>query len=181
MIYNYSTNPKIVAVTSMVIMLLGSILMGEVSGYEAKILIDRSIDGLNTLCNTIVLASATILALLLTSLGITTQTNTIVKKKHYKMILEIARLDTIVFVASMVFFILFNLPITNSENFDASNYIIFYYSALFISSLLSACLIYVVMMLYQTTVHMIKIIGLGIKDHPLAKSDDEIVDEELNN
>ena len=45
-------------VISMIVILAGSFMMGELSGYEAKVLINKSLSGLNMLCNTIVLASA---------------------------------------------------------------------------------------------------------------------------
>lgn len=46
--------------------------VGELSGDEAKVLIKNSLEGLSMLCNTIILASATILTLLLTLLGLST-------------------------------------------------------------------------------------------------------------
>lgn len=49
---------------------LGVFLLGNVSAYGAKNLLKVSLFGVNILCNTIVLASATILALLLTVLSI---------------------------------------------------------------------------------------------------------------
>ena len=57
--------------------------LGDISGYKAKELIEVSLSGLNMLCNTIVLGSATILALLLTLLGISTGSNSKLKKAHY--------------------------------------------------------------------------------------------------
>ena len=42
---------------------LGVFLLGNLTGYEAKKLISTSLSGINMLCNTIILASATILAL----------------------------------------------------------------------------------------------------------------------
>lgn len=161
---------------SMVIILMGTILLGELSGYEAKVLIKNSIDGLNTLCNTIALASATILALLLTLLGISSSSASKLKKDHYKHVLQIAKLDTFVFISAVISFLLFNLPITESDNVPANWYTMIYYTSLAISSILSAALIVVVLMLYNTVVNIIKIVGLGMKDHPLA----EVNDEELN-
>ncbi|WP_067147493.1 hypothetical protein [Pseudotamlana agarivorans] len=162
-------------VISMVIIFLGTLLLGQLSGYKAKILIENSIDGINTLCNTITLASATILALLLTLLGVSNTSK--IKSEHYKHILFIAKLDTIVFVASMISFLLFNLPITDSEEIPASWFSVMYYSSLTLSSILSSALIVVVLMLNSTIVSIIKIMGLGITDHPLAI--DEKKDEKL--
>ncbi|MGB5820287.1 MAG: hypothetical protein WBG90_12445 [Saonia sp.] len=159
-------------IISMIIMSLGTFLLGELSGYEAKVLIKNSISGINTLCNTIALASATILALLLTVLGISSGAKSKLKKDHYKHIMQIARVDTIIFVASLISFLLFNLPVTESENVPNDWFNFVYYVSLGISSVLSAALIVVVLMLYNTVVSIIKIVGLDIKDHPLTENND---------
>jgi len=155
----------------LVAILAGTFLLGRLSGYEAKVLIKNSLDGLNTLCNTVALASATILALLLTLLGLSSSSKSKLKKEHYHNVLQIAKLDTAVFIAAVMSFLLLNLPITESESVPANWFSIIYYISLGISSILSASLIVVVLMLYNTVVNIIKIVGLGIKDHPLADYD----------
>ncbi len=160
-------------IISLLVILTGSIMLGELSGYEAKVLIKNSLSGLNTLCNTIALASATILALLLTLLGISSGSQSRLKKDHYRHVLQIAKLDTVVFIAAVMSFLLFNLPITEAESVPADWFSIIYYASLAISSILSAALIVVVLMLYNTVVNIIKIVGLGISDHPLAESEDD--------
>ncbi|UOB16731.1 hypothetical protein [Abyssalbus ytuae] len=160
-------------IISLFIILLGTILMGRLSGYEAKELIRNSITGINTLCNTIALASATILALILTLLGISSGSKSKLKPDHYKHVLQIARVDTFVFIASLISFLLLNLPITESENVPNNWFNWVYYISLSISSILSASLIVVVIMLYNTVVNIIKIVGLGIKDHPLIEDKEE--------
>ncbi|HDZ13438.1 MAG TPA: hypothetical protein ENH60_00890, partial [Pricia sp.] len=145
----------------------------HLSGYEAKVLIKNSVDGLNTLCNTIALASATILALLLTLLSLSSSTQSKLKEKHYHHVMQIARIDTGVFIASVMAFLLLNLPITESDTVPENWFATVYYVSLGISSVLSAALIVVVLMLYNTVVNIIKIVGLGMKDHPLADYDDD--------
>ena len=152
---------------------LGSYMLGELSGYEAKVLIKNSLGGINTLCNTIALASATILALLLTLLALSSESKSKLKKDHYQHVLQIAKLDTIVFIASIMSFLLFNLPITESDSVPPNWFSAVYYISLAISSVLSAALIVVVLMLYNTVVNIIKIVGLDQKDHPLAISEDD--------
>lgn len=168
------TNRAITAGTICLLTILtGSILLGHLSGYEAKVLIKNSLAGLNTLCNTIALASATILALLLTLLGISSASASRLKKGHYKHVQQIAKLDTIVFIAAVISFLLFNLPITESDSVPTNWYRMIYYASLAISSILSAALIVVVLMLYTTVVNIIKIVGLGITDHPMAEKEDQ--------
>lgn len=161
-------------VISMLIIGLGTYMLGHLSGYEAKVLIKNSLAGINTLCNTIVLASATILALLLTVLGLSSSANSQLKPDHYKHIMQIAKVDTVVFVASLLSFLLFNLPITESESVSPDWFGPVYYISLGITSILSAALIVVVLMLYNTVINIIKIVGLGMKDHPLAEAEEEI-------
>lgn len=160
-------------VISLIIIGIGTFMLGRLSGYEAKELIKSSIGGLNTLCNTIVLASATILALMLTLLGLSANASSKLKNDHYRHVMQIAKLDTIVFIASLLFFLIFNLPVTESDNIPANWFSTIYYITLGTSTLLSSALIVVVLMLYNTVVNIIRIIGLGEKDHPLAESGDK--------
>nr|WP_313781178.1 hypothetical protein [Allomuricauda sp.] len=87
--------------------------------------------------------------------------------------MQIAKLDTYVFVASLICFLLFNLPVTESENVPENWFSTIYYFSLIASSVLSAALIVVVLMLYNTVANIIKIVGLNLKDHPLAKSEED--------
>lgn len=167
----YTTRAILGGLISMIVMALGTYMLGELSGYEAKELIKGSLSGLNTLCNTIALAAATILALLLTLLALSSDSKSKLKADHYKHVLQIAKLDTVVFIAAVISFLLFNLPITESEEVPGNWFSIIYYISLGISSVLSAALIVVVLMLYNTVVNIIKIVGLGMKDHPLAENE----------
>ena len=177
--YTFSVNPKYTkrsimgGCISLIVILTGSIMLGELSGYEAKALIKNSLSGLNTLCNTIALASATILALLLTLLGISSGAKSRLKEDHYIHVMQIAKLDTMVFIAALMSFLLFNLPITEADSVPANWYKIIYYVSLAISSILSAALIVVVLMLYNAVVNIIKIVGLGMSDHPLAAKNEQ--------
>ena len=73
----------------------------------------------------------------------------------------------------MIVFQLMNIPVTEAENVPHSWYSIIYYISLGLSAILSGGLIVVVLMLYNTVVSIIKIIGLGITDHPLTVNEDE--------
>jgi hypothetical protein len=167
---NYTKRAILGGLISLSIIGLGSYMLGNLSGYEAKELIKSSLTGLNTLCNTIVLASATILALMLTLLGVSSGTNSNLKDDHYLHIMQIAKLDTVVFIASLLFFLIFNLPVTESENIPSNWFSIIYYITIGVSTVLSSALVVVVLMLYNTIINIIKIIGLGQTDHPLAES-----------
>ncbi|MFI8378316.1 hypothetical protein [Leeuwenhoekiella sp. NPDC079379] len=155
---------------------IGVFFLGDMSGYKAKELIEASLSGINMLCNTIVLGSATILALLLTLLGISTSSNSKLKKAHYKQVLNIAKIDTILFISALIMFQMFNIPITESDNMPTEWFKYLYWVTLFFSSLLSGMMVTVILLLYTTVTNIITIVGLG-KDHYLI-SEDEIEEEE---
>ncbi|WP_179345898.1 hypothetical protein [Winogradskyella ursingii] len=155
------------------IIALGVFLLGNISGYEAKLLLKSSMQGLNMLCNTIVLASATILALLLTLLGISIGTSNKLKETHYKQVLNIAKFDTILFISALVLFQFFNIPITEADNVDMSWYKYIYWATLFSSSIISGMMVTTVLMLYGTVTNIIVIVGLKKSNHQLIITDDE--------
>lgn len=148
-------------------------LLGNISGYEAKELIKSSLPGINMLCNTVVLASATILALLLTLLGISSGTEAKLKKGHYRQVLFIAKLDTILFVTAIILFQIFNIPITEADNLPMDWYATLYWATLLTSSLLSGVLVSVILLLYLTLNNIIQIVGLGNTDHEMIYHDEE--------
>ena len=139
---------------------LAIFLIGNISGYQAKQLIASSLPGINMLCNTIVLASATILALLLTLLGVSSGSETKLDKSYYKSVLLIAKIDTILFVGALILFQLFNIPITESDAVPTSWFVSIYWTTLFFSSLLSGMMITVILLLYTSVTNIIKIVGL---------------------
>lgn len=161
-----------------IIIALGVFLLGNISGYEAKKLLTSSMQGLNMLCNTIVLGSATILALLLTLLGISTGTDTKLKKDHYKQVLNIAKFDTVLFISALVLFQFFNIPITEADNVVVSWYKYIYWATLFSSSIISGMMVTTVLMLYGTVSNIIAIVGLKMNDHNLLINDKDIDQEE---
>ncbi|WP_191859079.1 hypothetical protein [Hanstruepera ponticola] len=155
---------------------LSVFLLGNISGYEAKQLLSASLPGINMLCNTIVLASATILALLLTLLAISTSTKSKLKDGHYLEVLNIAKIDTSLFIVTLILFQLFNIPITESDNVPTVWFTAIYWATLFLSSLLSGVMVVVILMLYNTVKNIILIVGLK-KDHSLLSEEQEKVKE----
>jgi len=151
-------------------------ILGNVSGFEALQLIETSIPRISTLFNTIILASATILALILTLLGISSGSESKLKKYHYKQVLSLARFDSFLFIVTLIFFQLLNLPITEAEKIPTTWYNTIYWVILFISSLLSGIMVAVILMLYNTIHNIIIIVGLG-EEHPLI-DDEEVEDKE---
>jgi len=153
-------------------------LLGNLSGYEAKQLIESSIPGLGTFFNTIILASATILALILTLLGISSGSESKLKKTHYKQVLSLARFDSLLFVVTLIFFQLLNFPITEADSVPTSWFTGIYWVALFSSSLLSGMMVAVILMLYSTIHNIILIVGLDEEHYLIYDEAEEEVEKD---
>ncbi|MDT0685711.1 hypothetical protein [Autumnicola psychrophila] len=176
-------------VVSTVVMGIGTFILGEISGYRAMDMLSTSLSGINMLCNTVILGSSTILALMLTLLSISRSANSRLTKKHYRNVLHIAKYDTILIIVATITFLMLNLPIIESNEVPENWYVAIYYTSLGMAAILGGGLIAIVTMLYGTIASIILIVGLQITDHPLvdneeaedAKKEQEKQDEKNKN
>lgn len=152
-------------------------LLGSLSGFEAIQLIETTIPRISTLFTTIILASATILALILTLLGISSASNSRLKKFHYKQVLSLAKFASFLFIVALVLFQFLNLPFNEAKNIPSSWYSTIYYSILITSSVLSGMMVTVILMLYNIIHNIIIIVGLG-EDHELIDNDNDSAEVE---
>lgn len=155
-------------VVSTIIMATGAIILGQISGYQAKALLATSLSGMIMLCNTVILGSSTILALMLTLLSLSRASDSHLTKTHYRNVLMIAKSDTILIIVAVITFLLLNLPITEAEELPATWFTTIYYVSLGMASIVGGGFIAVVTMLYGTIANVILIVGLRVTDHPLV-------------
>lgn len=163
-------------VLSAIVVLVGIWIVGRLSGAEARLLTETTLPRLHALCNTVILASATILALMLTLLSLSTNSNTRLKPGFYKRIQQLSLIDAIVFVAAMLVFLLLNIPIVEADKVPPSWFSTIYYVSITAASLLGGALVTIVVMLYSTVHDLISVVGLQVDNH--AFMDTEQHDEE---
>ncbi|MDO1500075.1 hypothetical protein Q2T40_08015 [Winogradskyella maritima] len=156
---------------------IGIFSLGNLSGYEARNLLESSIPGINMLCNTVILGSATILALLLTVIGISAGLDAKLKDSFYFGIINVARFDTILFITAIVLFQMFNIPIVESENVPTNWYVTIYWLTLACSSFLSGFMVVVILMLYNTVGRVIRVAGLNQETSDIILDDADSEEE----
>lgn len=105
------------------------------------------------------LSLITVLALILTLLGLSSSAETKLKWVHYQRIKQIALVDMITFIAAVLFYLLLNVPIQETDSGTLGWFYGLYYAALIISSLLAGAVITVVLMLYNAVRNIIYAIG----------------------
>lgn len=138
----------------------GVVLVGTLSGYEARKLVLAMLPTARFLCSTFMTVTATVLALMLTVLGLSHRASEDVGSSHYDRIRQIAFLDVAAFIASLVFLLLLlAVPIQESENVPNHWFTSIYYTAIVSSSLIGGLLVAIVLLLNQTLGEMIDLLG----------------------
>jgi hypothetical protein len=147
--------------------LTGMWLSGLASGSAVNTLLRDFLPSAQDFSGTITLASATILALMLTLLGMSSSSDSTLKPAHYVRIRQIAFGDALVFVFSVTLGLLLNVPLTESSKLGAGVEAVVYYGALGLTALLGGALVAIVLMIYNAVADMIDVLALGKEEHPL--------------
>lgn len=134
-------------------------MIGQISGSEARYLLEAVLPSVRAFSGTMMLALITVLALMLTLLGLSTSTETKLNWVHYQRIKQIALVDMVTFIVAVLFYLLLNVPIQETDSGTLEWFYSLYYAALIISSLLAGAVITVVLMLYNAVRNIINAIG----------------------
>lgn len=161
-----------------VVSIAGSTMVGQVSGGEGRLLVEAMLPSTRFLCIAVMTASATILALMLTALGLSRNAPTPLRSSHYKRVEQIALFDSATFVLATLLLLILTIPIGESTTLPGEWYTIAYYVVLVLSSLLGGMLISVILMIYGTIRDLVEAIGLEKEDSPLLVSEAEVESDE---
>jgi len=144
------------------------ILVGRVGDYEARLLLEATLPTIRFLASSVITGSATVLALMLTMLGISGQTEVDLKPTHYRRIVQVSVMSVVALIASLLLLMFLTFPLQESEQLR-SLYSVVYYVVLGISAVVGGMMVAVVLMLLNAIRQMVEIF------HPGASS--RIVDD----
>lgn len=155
------------------VVLAGTFAAGRISGAEGRILLQAMLPSVRFLCSATVTASSTILALMLTLLGLSYETTSQIKPAHYKRIKQIALVDAIAFVTAALLLLLIIVPLEETEAVPSGWYSTMYYIAIVMSSVLGGLIISVILMLYDAVTDIIDVVGIGTEENPIVSAEQE--------
>ncbi|WP_020567348.1 hypothetical protein [Neolewinella persica] len=157
------------------IILSGNYLLGIINNADALEMINGSQPTIRFMCSAVMTATATILALLLTILSFTVNREEKLRKDHFKRLRTIAKMCTGTFVASMIGLLLLSIPYTKAEgtNEIAEYFSIIYYVMQMYAALMSAALITIVFMLYETAKTAIVLVDPSLDSTPILRQVEE--------
>ena len=149
----------------------GSSVVGSLYGAEGRLLLEAMLPTTRFLCSAMMTATATILALMLTILSLSSNSSNRLHSFHYKRVHQIAILDMVAFVGATLLLLFLNIPLEESDSISTEWYSTTYYVVLIYSSVLGGMLISIVMMLHAAIRDMISVVGLQDEEHPLYQEE----------
>lgn len=160
-------------VVAAVVALAGTLAVGNVGGGEAQVLLRAMIPTTRAFASTVMIASATVIALMLTLLSLSASTTSTLRPIHYHRIRHIAQVDVAVFITATVFLLLLNLPLEQADKVPVSFFDVMYYVSVSVSAALGGAVVAIVLMLYHTVREMIRVVGPGEESTLIADEEEE--------
>lgn len=145
------------------------------SDTQALQLLDSLIEAARSLTMGIVTASATILALMLTILSISSTADHQLQSSFYRRVRNIARFNTIALVASTLMLLLFNFPIEEGQSLPPNWFRIVYYGLVAALAGITGLFVGTVLMLFETVEGIINIYQPG-RESALVRAKQEKLD-----
>jgi len=139
---------------------LGAFAAGSVGGREARVMLDAMFPTSRFLCSSIMTASATILALMLTVLGLIVQVEHSLDASIYHRIKQIAFYDMILLITATSVLVLHCIPVTKSDEIPYWWFPSVYYTLLAVSAIMGGAMVSIVAMLYATVRDVIHCLGI---------------------
>ncbi|WP_116127620.1 hypothetical protein [Lewinella sp. IMCC34183] len=140
-----------------VVIFVGTYLLGSISDREAIENLKEIRPTLRFTASGSMTATSTILALMLTLLSFTEQTDRRLKGYHYDRIWWIARFAAGIFIAALILLMSLNVPISNAREALAGFYNVVYYVMLVYTALIGGFMITIILLLYQSARDIIRI------------------------
>ncbi len=141
------------------IALAGQWLVGQVySGYEARNLLEAMSASAHYLGSAVVTASATILALMLTMLSLSYQTDKDFDTIFYKRIKRIGVFTTISLIGGILLLLFLSMPLQEADTVPSRWFTTIYYILMIFLAVLSGLLVAIVLMLLNAMTSLIEVI-----------------------
>ena len=151
------------------------VTVGNLSPWKAQALLESSIPTIRFACSSVMAASATTLALMLTLLSLSAGADREIKGSHFERIRQVAFVDVVAFVGATLLLITLVVPFSETEEIPAGWYEGIYYTASLMAALLGGLMVAVMLLLYAAVRDLITVVGPG--DESPIYADDEAGDE----
>lgn len=148
------------------------ITVGTVGAAEARSLLESSTPTVRSFCSTVMVVSASTLALMLTLLGLTTDTEAEIKSGHFARVRQIALVDACAFAGATLVLLALVIPFGEATEIPSGWYVGIYYASTLLAAAIGGAVIAVMILLYAAIRDLIVTFGPG-DETPLLEDDGE--------
>lgn len=141
-------------------------VVGSVSGYSALQLLEGTLPSIRFLSSTIATGGVTILALMVTLLGLSQSVNTELDLMHYRRIQQIAYMAAVSVAAAIFLLVFLSIPVEQSEDIVATYADWVYYGIVVLTSVLSGVMVTLVLMLLTAVRGLLHVLAPSLEDEP---------------
>lgn len=131
-------------------------LVGRVGDYEARRLLEATIPTIRFLSSSVMTASATILALMLTMLALSAETDAELRGTHYQRIQQVSFMAVVALITAIAVLMILTFPLEESEQLNQF-YSLVYYTLLGASAVLGGMMVAVVLMLLNAIRELVRL------------------------
>lgn len=151
-----------------------AVLLGQVSGFEARKLVESLIAVLPYLASAGIASASTILALMITLLGIGRDSKRKFTKIFYRRILWSGRQASMIFLSSLIMLLLMAAPVAGATQTHAGilTQLQFYLTA-GLTAINTGLFVSLISMLQSTLADLVNVIGLGVESNRLVRNVEE--------
>lgn len=140
--------------------LAGQWFVGQVySGTEARNLVNALVPAARSVGSSVVTASGTIMALMLTMLSLTSQASTTFDRVFYQRIRRIGFLSTIALSGGVLLLLFLSIPVQESQDVPGSWFRGVYYVLIALTAGLAGLLVAIVLMLLNAMTSLIQVLS----------------------
>lgn len=149
-------------VLAAIVALSGQWLVGQISsGWEARAMLESALPSARALGTSVVTASSTILALMLTMLGLTRQANTDFDMRFYRRIEHTGLLSSISLSGAILLLLFLSVPLQEKLEISPHWYTTIYYVVISLTAALAGLLVSIVFMLFNAMTSLIGVLRPG--------------------
>ncbi len=150
---------------------VGTATVGRVTAFRGRQLLEATLPTIRFLTSSVLMAAVTIMALMLTLLGLTLNSKWKFHDTHYSRIRQISAMTTIALILSVAVLMFLSIPIEESESLRTW-YDFVYYAIAVSSSVLGGLVISIVLMLNYAIRGLVDIGHPGGESHLIAADDE---------
>lgn len=145
--------------------------VGAAGSAEARALLEFAMPSVRFLCSGVLTMGMTVLALMLTLLGLTQSERLHFEDVHYRRMRQISSMNVVAIVGAVCLLLFMEVPLQESEAMR-SVYQIVYYTFLGASSLLGGLVVAIVLMLHRTILGLSRAVAPGADTGGFVRSKD---------